>query len=285
MILKSINYWSMSGGLEGTLEISTFLQTASKYGYDAVELCIGEGGALGLDTTEARCKEIVAEADSLGLVIPSTASGLYWGRALGDISATNRAQAVDDLKRMVKISGWLGAKTHLTIPGAVEVFFLPEREIVDFAHVWKYATIGLKEVLPVAAEAGVRLGIENVWNKFLLSPMEMLTFLDQFDSPYIGSYLDVANVLPFGYPEQWLRILGNKVVGIHFKDFRKAVGTIEGFVDLLEGDVNWQELVKAMDEIGYSGPVVAEMIPYYKQHSEVRLANTSRAMDAILGRG
>lgn len=284
MILKSINYWSMVGGLEGTLEISTFLRAAKRHGYDAVELCIGESGALGLDVTESRCKEIAAEADELGLIIPSTASGLYWGRALGDATESARSQALDDLKKMARISGWLGAKTHLTIPGAVEVFFLPEREILEYSHVWKYATEGLKQALPVAEEAGVRLGIENVWNKFLLSPIEMQRFLEQFDNPFIGSYLDVANVLPFGYPEQWLRILGSKVVGIHFKDFRKAVGTIEGFVDLLEGDVNWPELMKAIDEIGYSGPVVGEMIPYYKHYPDVRLANTSRAMDAILGR-
>jgi hexulose-6-phosphate isomerase len=284
MILKSINYWSMPGGLEGSLDVSVFLQTAKRYGYDAVELCIGETGALGLDITEARCKEIAAEADSLGLSIPSTASGLYWGRALGDSAEAARTQAIDDLKKMLQISSWLGAKTHLTIPGAVEVFFLPEREIVDYAHVWKYATEGLREVLPVAETVGVRMGIENVWNKFLMSPMEMKMFLDQFDSPYIGSYLDVANILPFGYPEQWLRILGDKIVGIHFKDFRKAVGTIEGFVDLLEGDVNWPELMKAISDIRYSGPVVAEMIPYYKHYSEVRIANTSQAMDAILGR-
>ena len=274
----------MPGGLEGSLDVSVFLQTAKRYGYDAVELCIGETGALGLDVTEARCKEIAAEADSLGLSIPSTASGLYWGRALGDSAEAARTQAIDDLKKMLQISSWLGAKTHLTIPGAVEVFFLPEREIVDYAHVWKYATEGLREVLPVAEAVGVRMGIENVWNKFLMSPMEMKMFLDQFDSPYIGSYLDVANILPFGYPEQWLRILGDKIVGIHFKDFRKAVGTIEGFVDLLEGDVNWPELMKAISDIRYSGPVVAEMIPYYKHYSEVRIANTSQAMDAILGR-
>src|SRR5471030_3011766 len=112
MVLKSINYWSMSGGLDGTLEISAFLAAAKKYKFEAVELCIGESGALGLDTTESRCKEIVAEAKELGLSIPSTASGLYWGRALGDTSESARTQALSDLKQMLRISGWLGAKTH-----------------------------------------------------------------------------------------------------------------------------------------------------------------------------
>ena len=112
----------------------------------------------------------------------------------------------------------------------------------------------------------------------------MAGFIDSFDSPYLGAYFDVANVLPFGYPEQWLRILGKRVVGVHFKDYRRAVGTAEGFVDLLEGDVNWPEVVKALEEIGYEGPVAAEMIPRYRHYPLVRAANASRAMDAILGR-
>ena len=143
---------------------------------------------------------------------------------------------------------------------------------------------GLAKVIPLAEELGIRLGIENVWNKFLLSPMEMAQFIDSFDSPAIGAYVDVANMLPYGYPEQWLRILGKRVAGIHFKDFRRAVGTIEGFVDLLEGDVEWPAVMSAIEAINYDGPLVAEMIPLYKYYPEVRLANTSRAMDAILGR-
>src|SRR5205823_5128540 len=128
----------------------------------------------------------------------------------------------------------------------------------------------------------VRLGIENVWNRFLISAQDMKTFLDQFASPWIGAYMDVGNLLPFGYAEQWLRFLGKQVVGVHFKDFRRAVGTAEGFVDLLEGDVNWPEVMVALREIAYDGPVVAEMIPPYKHCPLVRVANTSRAMDAII---
>jgi len=154
----------------------------------------------------------------------------------------------------------------------------------SYDFVYQHATEGLKKVLPTAEKHQVRLGIENVWNKFLLSPIEMRDFIDQFNSPWIGAYVDVANVVPFGFAEQWIRILGPRVAGVHFKDYRKAVGTIEGFVDLLEGDVNYAEVVKALEEIGYKGPVPAEMIPGYKTHPMVRIANTSRAMDAILGR-
>ncbi|MFN8219138.1 MAG: sugar phosphate isomerase/epimerase family protein [Fimbriimonadales bacterium] len=283
MITKSLNYWSWPGGLEGTLCPLEFIRAAHDNGFPAVELCIGEGGKLNTDATEEYCRDIVAEANRLGVKIMSTASGLYWSRALGDAGATERARALDDLEKMLQISAWLGAKTHLTIPGAVEVFFMPDRPIYEYDQVYTDAIEGLRKALPTAERLEVRMGIENVWNKFLLSPVEMSAFIDQFESPWVGAYVDVANILPYGYPEQWLRILGQRVVGVHFKDFRKAVGTIEGFVDLLEGDVNWPEVMNALREIGYSGPVVGEMIPYYRHCPEVRVANTSRAMDAILG--
>jgi L-ribulose-5-phosphate 3-epimerase len=284
MVLKSINYWSLPGGLEGTLPVESFIETARKHGYNSVELCIGESGALGLDISQARCREIGEAAKQAGLSIASTASGLYWAYSLASESAQDRERAVEALQSMIRITSWLGARTLLTIPGAVDVFFQPEQPPLSYDFVMGRAGEGLERVLPVAEKMGVKLGIENVWNKFLLSPLEMSLFIDSFKSPAIGAYVDVANILPYGYPEQWLRILGRRVVGVHFKDFRRAVATVEGFVDLLEGDVNWPEVMAAIAEIGYDGPVVAEMIPLYKHYPEVRVANTSRAMDAILGR-
>ncbi|HMS56266.1 MAG TPA: sugar phosphate isomerase/epimerase family protein [Fimbriimonadaceae bacterium] len=282
MIQKSLNMWSFPGGLEGTLCPFDFIKHAHENGFAAVELCIGEGTHLDTSADEDFCRRLAKEASDFGMSIPSTASGLYWSRALGDTTKGAREQALEDLKKMLQISSWLGAKTHLTIPGAVEVFFLPDRPIMPYDEVFTNAVSGLREALAVAERVEVRMGIENVWNKFLLSPVEMAEFIDQFESPWIGAYLDVANILPYGYPEQWLRILGSRVVGVHFKDFRKSVGTIDGFVDLLEGDVNWPEVMAALREIDYDGPVVAEMIPYYRHCPEVRIANTSRAMDAIL---
>lgn len=285
MILKSVNYWSMPGGLDGTLDVLEFLRLAKQHRFEAVELCIGEAGtAFGLDVDQARAQAVLAEAERIGIRVASVASGLYWGRALADGDPAARAGALEDLERMLAISGWLGVKTLLTIPGAVDVFFLPDRPALSYDHVWKHATEGIRAALPAAEAAGVRMGIENVWNKFLMSPHEMAEFIDQFDSPWVGAYVDVANVQPFGYAEQWIRLLGKRVVGVHFKDFRKAVGTLDGFVDLLEGDVNWPEVMDALREIGYDGPVACEMIPCYRHFPMVRIANTSNAMDAILGR-
>lgn len=285
MLQKSINYWSFPGGLEGSLDPIKAAQLAKDAGFEAIELCVGEAGtALGTDASDDRITEIRSAVEDLGLSVPSVASGLYWSRALGDADPDARVKAREDLEQMIRITAGLGAKTLLTIPGAVEVFFLPDRAVQPYDEVYKYAVEGLGLVLPTAADYHVRLGIENVWNRFLLSPMEMAAFIDQFESDWIGAYVDVANVLAFGFAEQWLRILDKRVVGVHFKDFRRAVGTIEGFVDLLEGDVDWPAVTQALADIAYVGPVVAEMIPGYKHHPMVRIANTSRAMDAILGR-
>jgi hexulose-6-phosphate isomerase len=286
MLVKSINYWSFPGGLEGSLDPVEAARLAKDAGFEAIELCIGDAGtSLGIDASDNRVAEIRREVEALGLTVPSVASGLYWSRALGDADAGARQQAQEDLRQMIRISAGLGARTLLTIPGAVEVFFLPERPVQPYEEVHRNATEGLRAVLPTAEQYEVRLGIENVWNRFLLSPMEMASFIDGFGSRWIGAYVDVANILPYGFPDQWLRVLGSRVVGVHFKDFRRAVGTIEGFVDLLEGDVDWPGVTKALEDIRYEGPVVGEMIPLYRHFPLVRVANTSRAMDAILGRG
>lgn len=285
MLLKSLNYWSVPGGLENTLDVVEFMRIAQENRFPAVEVAIGEtseGGSIGLDTSENRCKELLTMAEDIGVSIASVASGLYWSRSLGDATEGGRAHARNDLDKMLQITGWLGCKTLLTIPGSVDVFFLPDRPRLPYDHVWKYASEGITSLLPIAEKCGVRMGIENVWNKFLLSPQEMAAFIDQFSSPFVGAYVDVANLMRVGHPQDWLRHLGKRVVGIHFKDYRVAVGTIEGFVDLLEGDVNWPEVMAAIKEIGYEGPVPAEMIPLYRHFPAVRLANTSNAMDAIL---
>jgi hexulose-6-phosphate isomerase len=284
MILKSINYWSYPGGLEGKLPVRDFLRLAKSHGFDAVELCVGGEGELTTATTEEQCSDFLSMADEIGITVASVASGLYWGHALGDADPASRSQAADELEAMLHITKWLGCRTLLTIPGAVQVFFLPDRPVQPYHEVENYAREGLKLAAKTAESLGVRMGIENVWNKFLLSPSEMASFLDSIGSPAVGAYLDVANVLPYGYPEHWLRQLSSRVYGVHFKDFRRAVGTVEGFVDLLEGDVNWPEVMAALGEIGYDGPVVAEMIPTYAHYPLVRCANASRAMDAILGR-
>ena len=124
---------------------------------------------------------------------------------------------------------------------------------------------------------GVTLGIENVWNKFLLSPLEMRDFIDSFASDMVGAYFDIGNVLLTGYPDQWIKILGKRIKRIHVKDFDTTVGTADGFVDLLKGSVDFEATKKALAEVDYDSYVTAEMIPYEPGRPE----KTAEAMKKI----
>ena len=106
------------------------------------------------------------------------------------------------------------------------------------------------------------IAVENVWNKFLLSPLEMREFIDNFNTSQVGVYFDVGNVLLTGYPDQWIRILGSRIKRVHIKDFKLSVGNPDGFVDLLDGDVDFEAVKQALSEINYDGYVTAEMIPF-----------------------
>jgi len=166
----------------------------------------------------------------------------------------------------------------------VDVFFNPDAEVISYDIVLARARQGMKRLLKTAEQCKVALAVENVWSKFLLSPVEMRDFIDGFKSEYVGSYFDVGNVMAFGYPEQWIRILGKRIKRVHFKDFKTACGGVDGFCDLLEGDVNWPAVMKAFRAVGYNGYCTAEMIPLYPCHPMVRIKNTSNAMDAIFGK-
>lgn len=275
---KSISYWSFEGGLEGTKDIKQCFQEAKRKGFDAVELAVGEKGELTLQTDERECRKIPSYAQEIGIQISSLATGLYWGYSLTDDRKEIREKAKEITLKMLQLASWLKLDAILVVPGAVDVFFNPKSPVVSYDVVYQRSLEVLKELAPQAEKLKVCIAIENVWNKFLLSPLEMRDFIDKVGSPYVGVYFDVGNILLTGYPEQWIKILGKRIKRVHFKDFKKSVGTAEGFCDLLEGDVNWPAVMQAFREIGYDGFVTAEMMPSRKDLLEV----TSRAMDKIL---
>lgn len=279
---KSISYWSFAGGLDGTKKLGECFSEARAAGFEAVELCCSEKGILSLKTTEKQCAAIRARAEKEGLEIASLASGIYWECNLGHKRVADRNKAEQATKKMLQIGQWLGVDALLFIPGAVDVFFNPAAEIVPYDVLFARIKQGIKRLARMAEECGVALCLENVWNKFLLSPLELRDFIDGFESEYVGSYFDVGNVLLTGYPQHWIRILGKRIKRVHFKDFKLAAGTADGFCDLLEGDVNWKEVMRALQAVGYDGYCTAEMIPPYGAAPEVRIRNTSAAMDAIL---
>lgn len=132
-------------------------------------------------------------------------------------------------------------------------------------------------MIPTAEKAKVIIAVENVWNKFLLSPLEMAHYVDEFKSPWVRSYLDVGNMVISGYPQDWIRVLGKRVVKLHIKDFRFKNRVAE-FVDLFDGEIDWKEVHKALADIGYKGVATVEL----RGGDAAYLQEVSRKFDRIL---
>jgi len=277
---KSISTWSFYGDWD----LKEKMILARDAGFAGFEPELTEGGDLALDGDVASWKKVRAIADEVGIELSGLATGLYWGANGASDDAAIRAKAAHILAQQIHCAQAVGVDTILIVPAAVGVDFIPDCEVVPYDLAYQRATDLIKNALPLAREAGVTIGVENVWNKFLLSPLEMAAFIDQFDDPHVAAYFDVGNALATGYPEHWIKILGNRIKRVHFKDYRRNVGSADGFVDLLAGDINWPEVTAALKSIDYTSWIAAEMIPpvpFYKHAPEVLIDNTSRAMDAI----
>jgi L-ribulose-5-phosphate 3-epimerase len=277
---KGINYWSFS---EGT-SMAEAMHIAKDAGFDGIEFCLAADGEVSLVSTERELLEIKKRAADLGLDIPSLASWLPWESPITSNDPVKRSKGKDIARKQIETAAILGAKTALIVPGYVGVDFVPNSEICDYEVVYERALEAIYELAEDAKQANVMIGVENVWNKFLLSPLEMRGFVDQINSPFVGVYFDVGNVLLTGYPEHWIRILGSRIKNVHFKDYRRNPGGFNAFVDLLAGDVNYPAVMEALEGIGYTGYCTAEMMPTYKHHTEQIIYNTSGAMDAIFKR-
>jgi L-ribulose-5-phosphate 3-epimerase len=277
---KSISIWSFYGNWS----LEEKLRLAKEAGFAGFEIDLSEDGPVNLKSTAAELKAVRALAEKCGVELSGLATGLYWGANAVSANPATRERAARILQKQIECAAALGIDAILVVPGAVGVDFIPGCEVVPYHLAWERAKDFIRAALPAAEKAHITIGIENVWNKFLLSPLEMKAFIDGFGSEWVGSYFDVGNVLAVGYPEHWIAALGNRIRRVHFKDYRRAVGTADGFCDLLSGDVNWPGVMAALKAVGYQGWVAAEMIPpvpFYKHCPEVLIHNTSQAMDAI----
>jgi hexulose-6-phosphate isomerase len=278
----SISPWSFPGGLSGLTDYAPAARQAKAAGFAGIEVALSPNGCMTPETKEADIRKLAASIRSEGVEVAGLASGMLWESSLTHPDVKIREKGRDLVRRMIAAAPALGTDAILVVPGAVDVFFMPDGPVVDYREAWSRATDAIGSLAGEAEKAGVRLGIENVWNRFMLSPLEICQFIDQFKSKAVAAYFDVGNTMLLGYPEQWIRALGQRIVRVHVKDFRRAVGTVHGFVDLLSGDVNWPEVTKALGEVGYNSFVTAEMIPAYTHYPEVLIENTGRAMKAIL---
>ena len=196
-----------------------------------------------------------------------------------------RAGALDIGRAHLRAAQALGADTVLIVPAVVHAFFIENCPVVRYDHAYERALAAMKELASLAEELDVHIGVENVWNKFLMSPLEIVRFIDEVDSSHMGSYLDVGNVIPFGFPQDWIAVIGKRIRKVHAKDFAAdaSIQSMVGFVDILQGDVDWPAVMSALGDVGYDGYLTAEMIPLYRHHPIQRIHNTAASLRAILG--
>jgi hexulose-6-phosphate isomerase len=201
-------------------------------------------------------QEVLAARDATGLAIPSVIIATHWTHPITSPNPSTRATSLEGLKQGLRDAKAYGASSVLFVPGIVS-------KEISYADAHKRASEEIAKAVPLAEELGVVIAIENVWNKFLLSPLEAAAFVDQFKSKAVGWHFDVGNVVDTGWPDQWIRILGPRIQKIHVKEYsrklRDTKGPREGFkTELLTGDSDWPAVMAALDAVGYKGWLIAE---------------------------
>ena len=211
-------------------------------GYDGIEFN---------SPVEFTIKELLNASDKSGVAIPSVVNKDHWTKPLSDPDPSVRQFTIDSVATSLNDVKELGGDTVLVVPGVVN-------EKVSYEVAYKNALESVRKLIPHVEKTGMKIGLENVWNNFILSPIEAKRFVDEIDHPLIGWYFDIGNILRYGWPEHWIETLNTRIVKLHAKEFsRKKMndeGLWKGFeVDLLEGDNNWPIVMKALKEIGYKG--------------------------------
>ena len=288
---KGINYWA----LPADANMQSKFSIARKHGFDGLELVIMNDGGLSRDSSEKELAEIRHIADSEGVEIPSITDSQNWACSLTSNSKAVRQLATDELKREIDIAASLNVPAVLALPGFVRFdhnvnglhpstdtqlpeSYSPASEIVRYDFAYERAAEGLYRVSSYAEEASVCICVENIWSDFLLSPLEMRSLIDSVGSPMVKCYFDAGNVNPFGIPEHWIEILGDRIARIHIKDYKKGALSLDGFVNLGDGDLDFSLIASALKRIGYDGWITAEVNadPFLPEHA---VATASKVMD------
>lgn len=250
--------------VDGDMPLRDKFKMLKDVGFDGVEMD---------SPTDIPLDEILAAKDKAKLDIPGVVDSLHWNSPLSDPDAKVRAAGRKALETALADCKKLGGTSVLLVPAVV-------KKGVSYQDAWDRSIAEIRGVLPLAKELEVHIAIENVWNQFLLSPLEAARYVDAFESPWIGWHFDVGNVVNYGWPEQWIRTLGKRILKLDLKEYsrkkRDELGLWKGFdVELGEGDCDWTAVMAALDEIGYSGWGAAEV----DGGGRGRLADIAKRMD------
>jgi len=200
--------------------------------------------------------EVLDAFGATGLKPASVCCDTHWKSPLSDGDPAVRQAGLDGLTQALKDAKAYGASSVLLVPAVVN-----KKTAWDDA--WKRSQAEIRKAIPIARDLGVKIAIENVWNQFILTPVEAARFIDELQSPWVGWHFDVGNSVTYGFPEQWIRILGKRIVKLHIKEYSRAKrdkqGPSAGFnVEFMAGDDDWPAVMTAIDEIGYTGWGIAE---------------------------
>ena len=212
--------------------------------------------------------EIKKAADDAGIKIDSVMNKDHWKYPLSSADPAVVEKSLEGMKTSLHNAKLWGSYSVLLVPAVVN-------EQTGYHDAWTRSQKEIRKLIPLAKELGVVIALEEVWNKFLLSPLEFARYVDEFKSPWIKAWFDVGNVVLFGYPEDWIRTLGNRIVEVHLKDFKREGNE---WVNLGEGSVNWPEVRKAFAEIGFTGYATTEL----DGGDEAYLRDVSQRVDRLL---
>jgi L-ribulose-5-phosphate 3-epimerase len=222
---------------------------------------------------EHEAEEIKKAADGANVRIDSVMNMDHWKYPLSSSDAAAVDKSLAGMRTSLHNAKLWGSDAVLLVPAVVN----PQ---TSYRDAWSRSQKEIRKLLPLAEELKIVIAIEEVWNKFLLSPLEMAKYIGEFQSPWIQAWFDVGNVLLYGYPQDWIRTLGKSIVKVHLKDFKRKESGYE-WANLGDGDVDWEAVREAFREIGYSGSAVVEL----KGGDEAYLRDVSRRVDRlVLGR-
>jgi L-ribulose-5-phosphate 3-epimerase len=251
------------GSLPGNWSDEEKFRLVKRAGYDGIEINT-------LDTPEDR-KRFAALARDNGLELHGVMASGHWQHPLSSADEATRQAGLANLRASIDTAQAVGAATVLTVPGVIN-------DKQPYQQTYDIALKSLREGAAYAQERGIILGVENVWNRFLLTPKEMAEFISAANSPNVGLYFDCGNILNYGYPQSWIRELGRLIRKVHVKDFDSST---RQFRHLLQGSVNWPEVRSALKEVGYDGYLTAEL-PLYPTYPDQMVLDTSHHLDRII---
>src|SRR5438132_2075969 len=217
-----------------------------------------------------KAEEMKQAADAASIRIDSVMNVDHWQYPLSSNDPVVVEKSLAGIRTSLHNAKLWGSDVVLLVPAVVN----PQ---TSYRDAWTRSQTQIRKLIPLAEELKVVIAIEEVWNRFLLSPLEMNQYIAEFKSPWIKAWFEVGNVLLYGYPQDWIRTLGRSVVKLHIKDFKRHEDGY-AWVNLGDGDADWPEIRKALAEINYSGSAIVEL----KEGDDAYLGDVSRRLDRLL---